>query len=61
MGLSRALYTVGVLCAAITGFCSPVWYLGFVPLSVGAIWAAYDLVDVKEPNDEPPIASTRGT
>lgn len=53
MGLTRLLYAIGVACAALAGFLCPLWYLGFLPLSLGAIWAAYDLVDVKEPDGKP--------
>lgn len=49
----RVLYVFGVVCAALVGFLSPVWYLGFIPLSAGALWAAYDLVDVKESDGKP--------
>lgn len=61
MGLTRLLYAFGVICAALVGFFSPIWYLGFVPLCAGFIWAAYDLVDVKEPDDQSEGASTRRT
>jgi hypothetical protein len=43
-------YVFGVLCAAATGFCSPVWYLGFVPLAAGSVWASYDLLDAEAPS-----------
>lgn len=43
-----ALYALGVVCASLAGFCSPLWYLGFVPLAVGLIWCAYDLVAVDD-------------
>ncbi len=54
------IYSAGVGCAAVVGFCSPVWYLGFGPLSAGLIWASYDLVDVPEKeavDGKPPTAS----
>lgn len=54
MTTMRLLYTLGVLCAAALGFLSPLWFLGFGPLSVGLIWAAYDLVEVA--GAEPPSA-----
>lgn len=41
-------YGAGVLTAAAAGFFSPLWYLGFVPLAAGLIWAAYDLVEVAD-------------
>lgn len=47
LALARILYTTGVAFAALVGFLCPIWYLGFVPLSVGALWAAYDLIDVE--------------
>ncbi len=58
MNAARALYALGVLCAALVGFFCPLWYLGFLPLSAGALWAAYDLVDVKE-SDAKPASTTR--
>jgi hypothetical protein len=39
-------YAAGVASGSVAGFCSPLWYLGFVPLSAGLLWAAYDLVEV---------------
>lgn len=45
------VYATGVASASATGFFSPLWYLGFAPLSIGLIWAAYDLVEV--PDGEP--------
>ena len=51
-------FTAGVLAASAAGFFSPLWYLGFVPLAAGLIWAAYDLVDVpKEALDGKPSAT----
>lgn len=47
-------YAAGVMAAAAAGFFSPLWYLGFVPLAAGLVWAAYDLVEV--PNGEPSSA-----
>lgn len=46
------IYTLGVACAALVGFLSPWWFLGFLPLSLGLVWAAYDLVEVT--GAEPP-------
>lgn len=43
----RVAYAVGVICLAIAGFFSPWWWLGFVPLGVGLIWASYDVIDVE--------------
>lgn len=50
-----ALYAVGVLVASLAGFFCPFWFLGFVPLSAGLLWAAYDLVEVAngEPSSTP--------
>lgn len=44
-------YASGVTAGSAAGFFSPLWYLGFVPLCAGLIWAAYDLVEV--PDGEP--------
>lgn len=46
MRLVWLLYGLGVALAALVGFLSPLWFLGFAPLSAGLIWAAYDLVEV---------------
>lgn len=54
MIVARVLYALGVLCAAAVGFLSPWWFLGFGPLAVGLLWAAYDLVEVA--SGEPPSA-----
>lgn len=51
MKLAYALYALGVLALALAGFCSPLWFLGFLPLGAGLVWAAYDLVEVT--NGEP--------
>jgi hypothetical protein len=40
------VYALGVLCLALTGFFSPLWFLGFVPLGAGLLWASYDMVEV---------------
>jgi hypothetical protein len=53
----RFMYGMGVGFGALVGFFSPFFYLGFIPLSVGLIWAAYDLVEVD--GDEPPSAPKR--
>lgn len=47
------VYGLGVLCAALAGFLSPLPYLGFLPLAAGLIWAAYDLTEVGESDDAP--------
>jgi hypothetical protein len=41
----NATYLLGVLLLATAGFLCPVWYVGFVPLGLGALWASYDLID----------------
>lgn len=41
------VYALAVLCAALCGFLSPLWFLGFLPLSAGLLWAWYDLIDVE--------------
>lgn len=48
-------YATGVGSVSATGFCSPLWFLGFLPLGAGLIWAAYDLVEVTdgEPSSAP--------
>jgi dolichol kinase len=46
MGLVRLLFLCGVVAACLCGFLCPWWYLGFLPLSAGLIWAAYDLTEV---------------
>jgi len=51
------VYALGVVAGSLVGFLSPLWYLGFVPLSAGLIWAAYDLVEV--PRAESSTASQR--
>jgi hypothetical protein len=51
------VYGLGVIAGSLVGFLSPLWYLGFIPLSAGLIWAAYDLVEV--PRAESSTASGR--
>lgn len=58
---SRILYAIGVIFAALLGFFSPIWYLGFAPLAAGCVWAAYDLVNVEEPDGKSQGTPTRGT
>jgi hypothetical protein len=48
MKLARTLYALGVLTGSAVGFFSPLWFLGFLPLSAGLVWAAYDLVEVTD-------------
>jgi hypothetical protein len=48
MKLARTLYALGVLALALTGFFSPLWFLGFLPLGAGLVWAAYDLTEVTD-------------
>lgn len=46
--LVRFFYGAGVATGAAAGFFCPFWYLGFVPLSAGLVWAAYDLVEADD-------------
>jgi hypothetical protein len=39
------MYGLGVVAGCLAGFFSPLWYLGFVPLCVGLVYAALDLVE----------------
>lgn len=39
-----AVYLSGVAAVSCAGFFSPFWFLGFVPVGVGLVWAAYDLI-----------------
>jgi hypothetical protein len=57
MKLVYSLYALGVLAASLVGFLSPLWFLGFLPLAAGLIWAAYDLVEV--PGAESPTKPQR--
>jgi hypothetical protein len=57
MRLAHTLYALGVLAGSLAGFFSPLWFLGFLPLSAGLAWAAYDLVEVT--NGEPSSAPQR--
>lgn len=50
----HTLYTLGVSAGSAAGFFSPLWYLGFLPLCAGLLWAAYDLAEVT--NGEPSSA-----
>ena len=43
-----SLFAAGVAAGATAGFLSPYWWTGFVAIAAGCIWAAYDLVDVKD-------------
>lgn len=53
----HTLYALGVSVGSAAGFFSPLWYLGFAPLAIGLVWAAYDLVEVSDA--ESPSASQR--
>jgi hypothetical protein len=53
--LAHLLYSVGIVALALVGFFSPLWFLGFLPLGAGFVWAAYDLVEVT-PDGQPPTA-----
>jgi hypothetical protein len=57
MRLVHALYALGVLAASASGFLSPLWFLGFLPIAAGLLWAAYDLVEVTDA--KPPPAPQR--
>jgi hypothetical protein len=46
MRLARTFYALGVLAGSLAGFFSPLWFLGFLPLGAGLVWAAYDIVEV---------------
>jgi hypothetical protein len=46
--MQLALYALGLLAGSLAGFLSPAWYLGFIPLSAGLLWAAYDLEEVAD-------------
>lgn len=46
-------YTLGVALVAVCLFLSPLWWLGFLPLGVGLVWAAYDLIDAEDVNGNP--------
>ena len=41
-------YATGVAAGSAAGFCSQFWFLGFLPLSAGLLYAAYDLVEVTD-------------
>lgn len=52
-------YVLGVLLVSVCCFFSPFWWLGFLPLGAGLIWAAYDLIDAEDADDQPSRTSTR--
>lgn len=54
-----ALYAAGVCALALAGFFSPFWFLGFVPVGVGLVWAAYDFDLVEVTDGEPSSAPQR--
>lgn len=54
MRVVRLVYAAGVASGSAAGFFSPLWFLGFVPLGAGLLWAAYDLVEVTD--GKPPAA-----
>jgi hypothetical protein len=41
-------YTLGLILLSLPGFLCPIWYVGFIPLGVGLLWATYDLIDTEE-------------
>lgn len=53
MRLVRTFYALGVAATSAAGFCSPAWFLGFLPLGAGLVWAAYDLVEVSDAESPP--------
>ena len=60
MRAAAVVYTLGVLCLSATGFLCPWWFLGFIPLGAGAIWAADNLIDVgEERRGDTPAAPSR--
>lgn len=50
-------WALGCALLALVGFFSPVWYLGFLPLGAGLLWAVYDLIDVEDPGGDAPTAA----
>ena len=58
MRLALALYALGVIAGSLAGFFSPCWHLGFIPLSAGLLWAAYDLVEVPDVESPTPPRSS---
>lgn len=48
MNRDTLAYALGVVLLALVGFFSPWWWLGFLPLGAGLIWAYYDVIDVEE-------------
>lgn len=53
MRLVHVFYALGVVCASLAGFFSPLWFLGFMPPAIGLVWAAYDLVEVTDAESPP--------
>lgn len=58
MKLVWLAFALGVIAASLAGFFSPWWFLGFIPLAAGLIWAAYDLVEVASDEPSPPPQRT---
>lgn len=48
VGIVRALFVAGVLAGVVGGLWSPWPWVGLFVLAAGLVWAAYDLVDVKD-------------
>lgn len=48
-----AVYGAGVAAGSAAGFFSPLWFLGFIPLAAGLVWAAYDLVEADDDDSSP--------
>lgn len=52
-----SIYLLGLGLLAAAGFCSPVWYLGFIPLGAGALYATYNLIEVEDASGDAPRPS----
>lgn len=52
-------YCVGIIAGATGGFVSPWPFTGFFVIAAGAIWAAYDLVEIKTDGDTKNAAPRR--
>lgn len=48
------LYALGGCLLAAAGFLCPIWYVGFIPLGLVALWAGYDLTEVEAPGANTP-------
>jgi hypothetical protein len=52
------LYLLGIAAAALAGALSPLPWTGLLAVAAGLIWAAYDLIDVKETANGEPARKT---